>query len=366
MGYIERFYWKGYFRSEEDARKNDIFDLINASITLASIEDPKEFRSRRMQIIESLFDADSQGPAKPKKRSNKIARTTPSQNQERIVIHGCKDHACKEESTVDADSRAPAKPKKRSNKIARTTPSKNQERIVIHGCKDHACKDESTDECFEEFANHLERELGEHAQPIGFYTVNEPDKKPDKISAEESFKEFANQLEKELDEDAQTTEESLEEFANQLEKELDEHAQPVGFYNVNEPDKKSEEESLDEFSNEHERELDEDAQPIGLHNVNVPDKKPNKKRKAEVSKICRSGTKFEADKKRRVVENTEKRGVQSYEFKLDASKRRFEERNRQIEKAKRRVQVRSSRMGRDGKPKQGFGSRMKKIQKSMC
>ncbi|CAA2992891.1 Hypothetical predicted protein [Olea europaea subsp. europaea] len=301
------------------------------------MEDPKEFRSRRMQIIESLFDADSQGAAKPKKRSNKIARTTPS---------------------------------------------KNQERIVIHGCKDHACKEESTDECFEEFANHLERELDEHAQPIGFYSVNEPDK----ISAEESFEEFANQLEKELDEDAQPTEECLEEFANQLEKELDEHAQPVGFYNVNEPDKKSEEESSDEFANQLEKELDEDAQPIGLHNVNVPAKKPNKKRKAEVSKICRSGTKFEADKKRkaevskicrsgakfeadkkrRVVENTEKRGVQSYEFKLDASKRRFEENNHQIEKAKRRVQVPSSRLGRDGKPKQGFGSRVKKIQKAMC
>ncbi|CAA2992888.1 Hypothetical predicted protein [Olea europaea subsp. europaea] len=291
MGYIESFYWKRYFRSEEDARKNDIFDLINASITLASIEDPKEFRSRRMQIIESLFDADSQGPAKPKKRSNKIARTTPSKNQERIVIHGCKDHACKEESTVDADSQASAKPKKRSNKIARITPSKNRERIVIHGCKDHACKEESTDECFEEFDDHLERELDEHAQPIGFYSVNEPDN----ISAEESFEEFTNQLEKEFDEDAKPTEESFEEFANQLEKELD-----------------------------------EDAQPIGFHNVTVPDKK----RKAEVSKQCRSGTMFEADKKRKIEGKQGKRGNPS------------------------------SRLRRDDKPKRGFGSRMKKIQKA--
>ncbi|CAA2992892.1 Hypothetical predicted protein [Olea europaea subsp. europaea] len=317
MGYIESFYWKGYFRSEEDARKNDIFDLINASITLASIEDPKEFRSRRMQVIESLFDADTQAPAKPKKRSNKIARTTPSKNQERIVIHGCKDHACKEESTVDADSQAPAKPKKRSNKIARTTPSKNRERIVIHGCKDHACKEESTDECFEEFANHLERELDEHAQPIGFYNVNEPDKKPDKISAEESFEEFTNQLEKEFDEDAKPTEESLEEFANQLEKDLDEDAQPA-------------EESLEEFAYQLEKELDEDAQPIEFHNVTVPDKK----RKAEVSKQCRSGTMFEADKKRKIEEKQGKRGFPP------------------------------SRLCRDDKPKRGFGSRMKKIQKA--
>ncbi|CAI9785415.1 unnamed protein product [Fraxinus pennsylvanica] len=165
MGYIGSFFWKGYFRNEEDARKNDIFDLINTSITLASIENPNEFRSRRMQIIESLFDSDSQAPAKPKKRSNHNARPT----------------------------------------------SKNQERIVIHGCKDQACQDE--------------------------------------IAAEECFDEFANQLEKELDDDAQPAEESLEEFANQLEKELDDHAQPIGLCNVHlrdkKPDKKRKAEVLD-------------------------------------------------------------------------------------------------------------------------
>ncbi|KAL2493937.1 Uncharacterized protein Fot_37694 [Forsythia ovata] len=67
-------FWKCYFSIEEDARKIDIFDLINASITVASFKKPNdEFRSRRLQIIESLFATDSQAVAKPKKESLLIA-----------------------------------------------------------------------------------------------------------------------------------------------------------------------------------------------------------------------------------------------------------------------------------------------------
>ncbi|KAL2493930.1 uncharacterized protein Fot_37687 [Forsythia ovata] len=168
-------FWKRYFSSEEDARKIDIFDLINASITVASFKKPNdEFRSRRLQIIESLFATDSQAVAKPKKESLLIAETL------------CKN--------------------------------------VIHDCEDEACKDE--------------------------------------ISTGERPKKFGNLLEKELDDYAQL---------------------------------------------------------IEFNNVNVPDKK----RKAEDSEGCRSGTKIEADKKRKVGEKGEKRVVDSYDLKFEASKRIF-------------------------------------------
>ncbi|KAL2546110.1 uncharacterized protein Fot_15343 [Forsythia ovata] len=226
MGSATRSFWKRYFSSEEDARKIDIFDLINASITVASFKKPNdEFRSRRLQIIESLFATDSQAVAKPKKESLLIAETL----------------------------------------------SKN----VIHDCKDEAyCKDD--------------------------------------ISTGERPKKFGNLLEKELDDYAQL---------------------------------------------------------IGFNNVNVPDKK----RKAEVSERCRSGTKIEADKKRKVEEKSEKRVVDSYDLKFEASKRRFVEKNEEIEKSKKKVQILDlkdivpppPKLDRSGKPKRGFGSRMKKIQKTL-
>ncbi|KAL2546113.1 uncharacterized protein Fot_15346 [Forsythia ovata] len=223
---ITSSFWKRYF-SSEDPRKIDIFDLINASITVASFKKPNdEFRSRRLQIIESLFATDSQAVAKPKKESLLIAETL----------------------------------------------SKN----VIHDCKDEVCKDD--------------------------------------ISTGERPKKFGNLLEKELDDYAQL---------------------------------------------------------IGFNNINVPDKK----RKDEVSERCRSGTKIEADKKRKVEEKSEKRVEDSYDLKFEASKRRFVEKNEEIEKSKKKVQIldvkdivplpRPPKLGRNGKPKRGFGSRMKKIQKKL-
>ncbi|CAA3033165.1 Hypothetical predicted protein [Olea europaea subsp. europaea] len=169
-------FWKWYFHNEEDARKINIFDLINASITVASFKKPDEFRSKRLWIMESLFTNDSKA--------------------------------------------------KMGSRLIVKVPSKiNQEPIMIQGCKDQACKDEI-------FSRH---------------------KKFDDL----------------------------------------------------------------------ERELDEFAQPVGFHNVNVPDNK----RKAEVSKICRSGTMFKADKKRKEIPSPPS-------------------------------------LGHDGKPKQWFGSHMKKIRKA--
>ncbi|KAL2546104.1 uncharacterized protein Fot_15337 [Forsythia ovata] len=99
------------------------------------------------------------------------------------------------------------------------------------------------------------------------------------------------------------------------------------------------------------------------------------KRKAEVSERCRSGTKIEADKKIKVEEKSEKRVVDFNDLKFEASKRRFVEKNEEIEKSKKKVQILDvkdivplpppPKLGRNGKPKRGFGSRMKKIQKKL-
>ncbi|KAL2518923.1 Uncharacterized protein Adt_15170 [Abeliophyllum distichum] len=238
-------FWKRYFTSEEDARKIDIFDLINASITVASFKKPNdEFRSRRLQIIESLFEIDSQAVAKPKKESLLIAETL----------------------------------------------SKN----VIHDCEEEACKDEIS-------------------------TVERPNK-----------------------------------FGNLLEKELDDYAQLIGFNNVNVPDKKRKAEVSEGCRSRTKIEAD-------------------KKRKGEVSEGFRSRTKIEADKKRKVEEKNEKRVVDSYDLKFEASKRRFEEKNKEIEKSKKKVQILDMKdivppppkSGRNGKTKRGFGSRMKKILKKL-
>ncbi|KAL2518922.1 Uncharacterized protein Adt_15169 [Abeliophyllum distichum] len=240
-------FWKRYFTSEEDARKIDNFDLINASITVASFKKPNdEFRSRRLQIIESLSEIDSQAVAKPKKESPLIAKTL----------------------------------------------SKN----VIHeyDCEEEACKDE-------------------------IYTVERPKK-----------------------------------FGNLLEKELDDYAQLIGFNNVNVPDKKRKAEVSEGCRSRTKIEAD-------------------KKRKAEVSEGFRSRTKIEADKKRKVEEKNEKRVVDSYDLKFEASKRRFEEKNKEIEKSKKKVQILDMKdivppppkSGRNGKTKRGFGSRMKKILKKL-
>ncbi|KAL2518954.1 Uncharacterized protein Adt_15201 [Abeliophyllum distichum] len=238
-------FWKRYFTSEEDARKIDIFDLINASITVASFNKPNdEFRSRRLQIIESLFEIDSQAVAKPKKESLVIAETL----------------------------------------------SKN----VIHDCEEEACKDVIS-------------------------TVERPNK-----------------------------------FGNLLEKELDDYAQLIGFNNVNVPDKKRKAEVSEGCRSRTKIEAD-------------------KNRKAEVSEGFRSRTKIEADKKRKVEEKNEKRVVDSYDLKFEASKRRFEEKNEEIEKSKKKVQILDMKdivppppkLGRNGKTKRGYGSRMKKILKKL-
>ncbi|KAL2516537.1 uncharacterized protein Fot_30508 [Forsythia ovata] len=89
---IRSSFWKHNFSSEEDARKIDIFNLINASITVVCFKKPNEFCSRRLQIIEPLFATDCQALAKPKKESLLVAETL-SKN----VIHDCEDEACKDE-----------------------------------------------------------------------------------------------------------------------------------------------------------------------------------------------------------------------------------------------------------------------------
>ncbi|KAL2518947.1 Uncharacterized protein Adt_15194 [Abeliophyllum distichum] len=252
-------FWKRYFTSEEDARKIDNFD------TVASFKKPNdEFRSRRLQIMESLFEIDSQAVAKPKKESLLIAETL----------------------------------------------SKN----VIHDCEEEACKDE-------------------------IYTVERPKK-----------------------------------FGNLLEKELDDYAQLIGFNNVNVPDKKRKAEVSEGCRSRTKIEADKKRKAEVSEGCRSRTKiEADKKRKAEVSEGCRSRTKIEADKKRKVEEKNEKRVVDSYDLKFEVSKRRFEEKNKEIEKSKKKVQILDmkdivpppQKSGRNGKTKRGFGSRMKKILKKL-
>ncbi|CAA2968690.1 Hypothetical predicted protein [Olea europaea subsp. europaea] len=367
---IESSFWKWYFHNEDDARKIDIFDLINASIAVAAIKKPNEFVSKRLQILESILTADSQA----KKGLHLTVKKSSKNNQERVINHDCQDQVCKDD---EGEISVGESDKEFAGFLERE----------LDDCEDHVSKNDggeiSVDDRDKEFASFLERELDDCEDHV---------RKDDggKISVGESDNEFADFLERELDDEYA----ELTEFDNVMMASLKPISVRPQLHDSTVRELKGRPQFPVSSVFKHDMECGELRFDKVVKPINVRPKleeKPqrfldqrvskgytetkyeggqDKPRKIEVLKRC-GGTKLEINKKRKIEEIDGKRAMDSHDLKFEATKTRFDERTQQIEKAKRRVRILDSkeiaqqpRLGRNGKPKQGFGSRMKKIQKS--